>query len=117
MKIDNLNLTSASAAIESTNATKSDNEIKSFEKVLEEAAKNGDDEKLKEACEDFESIFLNMLLGTMRKTIPDGELVEKSNATSTFETMLDEEYAKKMAKAGGIGLADVLYKQLSAKYK
>ena len=27
--------------------------------------------------------------------------------------MLDEELTKNMAKAGGVGLADVLYKQLS----
>lgn len=114
MKIDNLNM---NMSIENTKTVKNENQINSFEKALKEAAQNGDDEKLKETCQDFESIFLNMLLGTMRKTIPDGGLVEKSNATSTFETMLDEEYAKSMAKAGGIGLADVLYKQLISKYK
>jgi flagellar protein FlgJ len=114
MKIDNLNM---NMTIENAKTAKSESEVSSFEKVLEEAAKNGDDEKLRETCEAFESIFLNMMLSTMRKTIPDGELVEKSNATSTFESMLDEEYSKTMAKAGGIGLADVLYKQLSSKYK
>jgi len=114
MKIDNLNM---NMTIENAKTAKSEKEVSSFEKVLEEAAKNGDKKKLRETCEEFESIFLNMMLSTMRKTIPDGGLVEKSNATSTFESMLDEEYSKTMAKAGGIGLADVLYKQLSSKYK
>lgn len=48
----------------------------------------------------------------MRKTIPEGGLVEKSQGTKTFESMLDQEYAKSLSKAGGIGLAEVLANQL-----
>ncbi len=85
---------------------------KSFEDALKKAAESGDDEKLKSACQEFESVFLNMMLASMRKTIPDGGLMEKSQATETFESMLDEEYSKSLSKSGGIGLADVLAKQL-----
>lgn len=32
----------------------------------------------------------------------------------TVQSMLDEELTKDMSKAGGIGLADILYKQVSS---
>lgn len=72
-----------------------------------------DPEKLMEVCREFESLFLDMMLKQMRKTVPDGGLVEKSFAREMYESMQDEEIAKDMAKGGGIGLAQELYNQLS----
>lgn len=72
-----------------------------------------DPEKLLEVCREFESIFLNMMLQQMRRTVPDGGLVEKSYARDLYESLQDEEVAKEMSKGGGIGLAQELYKQLS----
>lgn len=84
---------------------------------IENKAKNTkapeDPQKLMEVCKEFESIFLNMMLQQMRKTVPDGGLVEKSYARDLYESLQDEEVAKEMAKGGGIGLAQELYKQLS----
>ncbi|MCC5909637.1 MAG: rod-binding protein [Clostridiaceae bacterium] len=76
--------------------------------------KNIDDsKKLKAACQEFEAIFLNMMLKQMRSTIPDGGLTEKSYARDIYESLQDEEMSKEMSKTGGIGLAQQLYKQLS----
>ncbi|SNS49767.1 flagellar protein FlgJ [Anaerovirgula multivorans] len=72
-----------------------------------------DPEKLMEVCREFESIFLNMMLQQMRRTVPDGGLVEKSYARDLYESLQDEEVAKEMSKGGGIGLAQELYTQLS----
>lgn len=72
-----------------------------------------DAEKLQEVCKEFEAIFLNMMLKQMRRTVPEGNLVEKSFAREMYESMQDEEMAKEMAKGRGIGLAQELYKQLS----
>ena len=69
------------------------------------------EQKLREACEGFEAIFLQQIWQQMRKTVPKGYLHSKSQ--ETYQSMFDVELAKKMASAGGIGLADMLYEQLS----
>lgn len=113
MKIDSLS--PMAATLEQSKKLNEKVSDKSFEDALKKAAETGDDKRLKEACQEFESVFLNMMLSTMRKTIPDGGLVEKSQGTKTFETMLDEEYAKSLSKAGGIGLGDMLFAQMKKK--
>lgn len=88
-----------------------DNSTKSATKLTK--AYDEDDQKaLKEACQDFESIFLNMMLKEMRKSVPTSD---DSYAMSTFTEMLDEEIAKDLSKGNGIGIADMMYKQLSTK--
>lgn len=74
---------------------------------------NEDDKRLMEACREFEAIFLNELLKSMRKTIPQGGLLEKSFGQDVFQSMLDTEYAKIMAQSRTTGLAEILYQQLS----
>lgn len=87
------------------------------ERVFSQAAQRltyrEDADALREAAIEFESLFINHLLSTMRRTIPKSELFgETSFARETFEGMFDEELAKVMARAGGIGLADMLMRQL-----
>ena len=76
-----------------------------------------DPEKLMEACKEFESIFVNMMLKQMRKTVADGGLIEKSFARDIYESMQDEEMSKEISKGAGVGLAKELYKQLSRNRK
>lgn len=71
------------------------------------------DKELKEACKGFETMFLQMMYREMRKTVPDSPMFGKSNAMSIFEDMRDTELMKKTADSGGIGLADLIYKQLA----
>ena len=99
----------------SVNSAKKTNiETESFKDSLDEAIKNKEDEKLKEACVHFESYFLNMMFKSMRKTVVSSDgIFAKSNAEKIFQEMFDEETSKKMAGQGGIGLADMMYKQLS----
>lgn len=74
-----------------------------------------DDQKLRKVCRDMESMFMNMLLTSMRETVPEGGLIEKSSGEKIMQSMLDQELSKNMAKAGGIGIADMLHRQLAAK--
>ena len=70
------------------------------------------EEKLRESCEGFEAIFLQKMWEQMRKTVPkEGYLHSKDE--ETYQSLFDIELCKKMASAGGIGLADMLYEQLS----
>ena len=71
-----------------------------------------EDKALKKACEGFEAMFLNMMYRQMRSTVHEGGLCGEDNATKIFEDMRDSEMTKQMAEAGGIGLGDLLYKQL-----
>ncbi len=74
-------------------------------------AKQTPDKALKAAAKQFESVFLNMMLKSMRDATPqDGEF--DSEQTKMFTGMLDQQLAQAMA-ARGIGLADVMVKQLS----
>jgi len=68
-------------------------------------------QRLKEACEEFESIMTNYLLKSMRESIDRAEKPEQ--AREIYEGFLDEAISKDLAKRQGSGLADILYKQLS----
>jgi flagellar protein FlgJ len=79
---------------------------------LKQSAKAGSPEALKGAATQFESMFVNMMMKSMRDATPqDGPM--DSQETRTFTTMLDQQMSQKLAKRG-IGLADVLVRQLSA---
>ncbi len=72
------------------------------------------EQKLREACEGFESIFVQKMWEQMRATLPkEGYLHSKEE--EFWQSMFDQELAKKMTAAGGIGLADMIYEQLSTK--
>ncbi|MGE0028939.1 MAG: rod-binding protein [Thermoleophilia bacterium] len=64
------------------------------------------DPKVKEAAEQFEGVFMSMLVGEMMK----GTETEGGNAIYTG--LMTEKLGDELARSGGIGLADVLEKQL-----
>ncbi|EAX47463.1 hypothetical protein TcarDRAFT_1481 [Thermosinus carboxydivorans Nor1] len=72
-----------------------------------------DDQKLRQACRDMEAVFLNLLLSRMRSTVPQSGLVDTSQE-EIMRSLLDRELTSTMAQAGGIGLADMLYRQLTS---
>lgn len=79
-------------------------------------AGNGSDKakakKLREACEGFESLFIQRMWQEMRKTVPQGGMFQ-GREEKFWQDMYDQELAKSMSQAGGIGLADMMYEQLS----
>lgn len=69
------------------------------------------EKKLREACEGFESVFLSQLFGEMRKTVPkDGML--HGQYEDQYYSIFDKAMCDQMSKSGGIGLADMMYRQL-----
>ena len=70
--------------------------------------------RLKAVTQDFESIFLGYMMKTMRQSVPKSGFwgSKKDEADQIFTEMRDDELAKGMAKAGGIGLAKLLEQQL-----
>lgn len=89
----------------------------SFEQLLEKAQLEKDDETLKEACREMEAYFIQYLFKTMKSSTQLGDgIIPKGEHEEIFEDMLIEEQSKEATKAGGIGLSDMLYKQLSKEY-
>ena len=87
-------------------------ELKSLKQIVQ-AAKSQQDKELKEACKGFEAMFLNMMYKEMRATVPENSLFGESNAQKIFRDMHDEKLMENVADGGGVGLADLLYRQLS----
>lgn len=83
-----------------------------FESVLKKAFDDGDKKKLKDACDEFETVMLQILYKQMKATVPEAGLVEKSSARTMFEDMLDETLMEKGSHRG-MGISDMMYKQLS----
>ena len=75
------------------------------------------DKRLKDLCEDMEGVFLNILVKQMRKTVPESKdgIFHGGHAEEVWQEQLDSKYADLMAKEQGIGLAETMYEQLSAK--
>ncbi|MBN2874465.1 MAG: rod-binding protein [Spirochaetales bacterium] len=69
--------------------------------------------KLYEQCQEFESIFVNMMLKEMRATVDKSGLIDGGQAEEIFSDMLYDEYAKDMTASAGFGLADAVYLELS----
>lgn len=69
--------------------------------------------QLKKACQDFESIFVNYMMKQMRQTVTKSSVMGTSQAEKLYTSMLDNEIAKNVSQARGIGLASILYEQMS----
>ena len=65
---------------------------------------------LQGAAKQFEAEFLNMILKSMRATLPKEGLLD-SEATDLYTGMLDQQFAQKLSDRG-VGLADLIAKQL-----
>ncbi len=78
---------------------------------LRQSARAGSPEALKTAATQFEAMFVNMMMKSMREATPQDGMMD-SQQTKTFTTMLDQQTSQNIAKKG-IGLADMLVRQLS----
>ncbi len=72
-------------------------------------------EKLMKISKQFESLFVNQLVGEMRKTVTHGGLVPESQGEKIYQSMLDYEYSQKIADTGQLGLSRLIYDSLLRK--
>lgn len=82
---------------------------------LKRTARDSPDKALKAAATQFEALFMNMILKSMRDAVPKDGLMS-SSAGETYTGMLDQQLSQKLA-GKGTGLADMLVKQLSRNMK
>lgn len=74
-------------------------------------AQKAPDQALKQAARQFETVFLNMMLKAMREATPQDGAFD-SDQTRMFTSMLDQQLAQGIGQRG-VGLADVMVRQLS----
>lgn len=79
-------------------------------KVLKGQSKAGDSQAIKEVAQQFEAIFLQMMLTSMRKTVEVNE--EFSNEKSMYYDLFDKQVAMDMSSNGGIGMSKMIMAQL-----
>lgn len=79
------------------------------------ASKRAEDRRLRDACFEMESLLVGKMLKEMRKTVHKSGWINGGFAEEIFEDMLYDEYALSLSKNSNLGLADMLYTQLSRK--
>ena len=77
------------------------------------AARSKAAEKAKLAAQDFEAVFINTMFQQMFSNIGQGQF-GGGPAAGVWRSLLTDEYAKSLAKNGGIGLASHVARALLA---
>jgi len=78
---------------------------------LKQATRQNSPAAIKETAKQFEALFVNMMMKSMRKATPsDGPM--DSEQGKMFTSMLDEQISQKIASRG-MGLADMLVRQMT----
>jgi peptidoglycan hydrolase FlgJ len=77
------------------------------------AEKGGADEKkMREAANEFESMFLAQMLEHMFVGVETNEMFGGGEAEDIYRSMMVEEYGKLIARSGGIGVSDHVMRQM-----
>ncbi len=80
---------------------------------LRHAARENSPQALKQAATQFEALFLDMVMKSMREATPSEGLMDGEQGRM-MQGMLDQQYSKALASRG-IGLADALVRQMTPK--
>lgn len=67
-------------------------------------------EQAKKAAQDFESFFLSQTLKPMFDTVKTDEMFGGGEGEDMWKSLLVDEYAKQLAKKGGLGIAEQVMK-------
>ena len=69
-------------------------------------------EAIRKVAEQFESLFINMVMKAARDTVPEGGLFDDSSL-QMYEQMYDQQIAIAVSEQGGLGIADTVEAQLT----
>lgn len=71
-------------------------------------------ETLRAAARQFEALFLQMALKSMREASPSNSMLD-SEQTRMYQSLLDQQLALNASQARGTGLSEVIFRQLGGK--
>jgi flagellar protein FlgJ len=83
---------------------------------LKGAAQNQDPKAAREAARQFESLFTQMMLKSMRQanaSLPGGDSMMDNDQSDMYRDMFDNQLSMQLSKGRGLGLADMLVRQLT----
>ena len=83
-----------------------------------DAGSAGDDKErqaLKNACSEFEALFMNYMLKEMRDTVPKSGFISGGKAEELYTSMLDSQMAREISLKRSIGLSSFFLGQLEEK--
>jgi len=76
------------------------------------ASGKANQEELRKTAEDFEAVFLSQMLQPMFNTIPTESFMGGGQAESIYRDMMVQEMGKSIAKNGGVGIADTVFREM-----
>jgi peptidoglycan hydrolase FlgJ len=74
----------------------------------------GSEEKMRASAQDFEAVFLNSMFQHMFSGVDGDGPMGGHGATGVWRSVLTDQYARSIAQAGGIGIADHVYRTMLA---
>lgn len=85
---------------------------------LRATAKTDQEQAIRQAARQFESVFMGMLLSSMRKANASFEDDNPMNSQTTgfYRDMYDSQLSTELSKSGSLGLADLMVQQLAPQY-
>ena len=73
-----------------------------------------DEAAIRKAAQEYETVFLSQMLSHMMKPMQLPKPFGGGHAEEMFHSLLVDAYAKEMTKAGGIGVADHVVREMLA---
>lgn len=70
------------------------------------------EKQLRQTAEDFEAVFLGQMLKPMFETVSTDGMFSGGHAEEVYRGMMVDEVGKSIAKNGGLGIADSVYREL-----
>jgi len=68
--------------------------------------------EVRKVAEDFEAVFLSQMLKPMFENIEAAEPFNGGPAAKMWKDMQVQEYGKAIARAGGVGIADQVFREM-----
>ncbi|MGL4194643.1 MAG: rod-binding protein, partial [Edwardsiella piscicida] len=78
---------------------------------LKYSAAGGSDKALRETARQMEGMFVQMMLKSMRQATPQEGILD-SEQSRLYTSLYDQQVAQEMSAGKGMGIADMLYKQM-----
>lgn len=71
-----------------------------------------EERRLRQACQDLEGVFMRYVVREMKLISRQQGVSPGTAGAEQYGTLIEETMAKALTEAGGVGIADLLYRQL-----
>lgn len=88
-----------------------------IEQLMQAANKPTSKTEVEKAAKEFESFFAFYLLKVMRESVPKSGLLNSGMSENIYNSIIDENIAEGIAARGGLGLSDLLIRQMELDQK